>query len=165
MSQISETKSDPVETLWEQLGDVRDVLLSCEGGGSHMQPMSPQVDEERGCIWFYTSKQTDLARACVSPASAKLCLVSNDRDFHSCLNGRLVQNKDPEALEEFWSSVVSAWYPEGKDDPNLTMLQFIPADAGIWASTDSALKFGWEILKANTTGSQPDVGYQTVVNF
>ncbi len=165
MSKMNEAKTDPVDALWEHLDGVRDVFLSCEGGGSHMQPMAPQADEERRCIWFFTSKQTDLARACVTPSQAKMCVVSEDRDFHACLSGNMVQNKDPVAIEEYWSPAVSAWFPKGKTDPDLTMLQFIPADAAVWASTDSALKFGWEILKANTTGSQPDIGYHTVVNL
>jgi general stress protein 26 len=61
--------------------------------------------------------------------------------------------------------VVSAWYDKGKDDPSLIVLEFTPETAGIWASTDSALRFGWEIAKANLTDSEPDVGVKTEVRF
>ena len=68
-------------------------------------------------------------------------------------------------VERYWSSLVEAWYPGGKDDADLTMLRFTPRTAAIWASTGSKLVFGWEIAKAITSGEQPDVGYSTHVTF
>jgi len=39
-------------------------------------------------------------------------------------------------------------------------------DADIWASTDSTLKFGWEIAKANMSDEKmPDVGVRQHLTF
>ena len=165
MSEVKELKINAEQALWDQLAEVRDVLLWAEGGGSHLQPMAPQVDPLRKTVWFYTNKDTDLAVAALNSPAAKLCLVSNDRDFHASLDGILSIQHDPATIEQFWSPVVAAWYPNGKDDPGLTLLAFKPSSAGLWASTDSAVKFGWEIAKANITGQQPDVGFHTIIEW
>ena len=93
-----------------------------------------------------------------------MCVFGDD-DWYACLDGHLETVRSPEHAERFWSSVTEAWYPQGKNDPELIMLKFTPMTGEIWASTSSTLKFGWEIAKANLTDSEPDVGYKTAVNF
>ncbi len=62
--------------------------------------------------------------------------------------------------------MTAAWFEHGKDDPLLTMLSFKVDDAEIWASTNSTLKFGWEIAKANMTDEKmPDVGVKQHLTF
>ena len=165
MSDVKDLKINAEQALWDQLADARDVLLGAEGGGSHLQPMAPQADPLRKTVWFYTSKKTDLAVAALNSPVAKLCLVSKDRDFHASVDGVLSVEHDPSIIEQFWSPVVAAWYPSGQDDPDLTLLAFKPTGAGLWASTDSAVKFGWEIAKANVTGHLPDLGFHTTIEW
>ena len=46
------------------------------------------------------------------------------------------------------------------------MLALHVDDADIWASTDSTLKFGWEIAKANLQDDKtPDVGVRQHLSF
>ncbi len=165
MSDVKDLKINAEQALWDQLADARDVLLGAEGGGSHLQPMAPQADPLRKTVWFYTSKKTDLAAAALNSPVAKLCLVSRERDFHASVDGVLSTEHDPAIIEQFWSPVVAAWYPAGQEDPDLTMLAFKPTGAGLWASTDSAVKFGWEIAKANVTGHLPDLGFHTIIEW
>ncbi len=165
MSDVRKLEINAEQALWDHLSDLRDVLLGAEGGGSHLQPMAPQVDPVNKTVWFYTSKTTDLAAAALASPKAKLCSISNDRDFHASIDGTLSVHHDPAKIEQFWSPVVAAWFPEGKEDPDLTLLAFKPASAGLWTSTDSAVKFGWEIAKANITGQTPDVGVHTTVEW
>ena len=65
-------------------------------------------------------------------------------------------NKDK--IDEYWSSHVSAWFPEGKEDPGLTLLRFDPTDAQVWVSKRGPLNYGFQIAKANATHTLPDVG-------
>ena len=60
---------------------------------------------------------------------------------------------------------MAAWFEGGKEDPALTMLQLKLDDVAIWASTNSTLKFGWEIAKANLTGKEPELGYHTKISL
>ena len=52
--------------FWKSLNDDRIVMLGLTGDDGHSQPMSAQTlhdENARGPIWFFTSKETDLARA------------------------------------------------------------------------------------------------------
>ena len=55
--------------------------------------------------------------------------------------------------------------PGGRDDPELTLLEFTPNQGEVWASTDSSAVFAWEVAKALVSGSEPDVGVIAKIDF
>ncbi|MCU0790284.1 MAG: pyridoxamine 5'-phosphate oxidase family protein [Nitratireductor sp.] len=163
MADLEQTRTNPKEQLWDVLESVNGVMLG-SGGKEHMQPMSPNVarDEER--IWFFTRNTTDIAKAAEKRPQVHLCVIGNDHDYHACIRGTLAVSDSPEHIERFWNPVSGAWF-DGKDDPELTMLVFTPVDAAIWASTGSSVRFGWEVLAANVTDREPDMGERASVTF
>ncbi|ODN70587.1 hypothetical protein A6302_02075 [Methylobrevis pamukkalensis] len=67
MVSLTEARENPAHQLWKQIEEVSAGMLGIEGSGMHMQPMAPIPEPETGTIWFYTRKDTDLARH-VAPA-------------------------------------------------------------------------------------------------
>lgn len=49
-------------------------------------------------------------------------------------SGTLREETSRERLDKQWSQVVEAWFPGGKDDPNLLMLRMDLGEAEIWNS-------------------------------
>ena len=165
MADISKTKSDPLQQLWDVLGEVHAGMLGVEESGQHMQPMAPFVEKESNSIWFFTRTDSDLIKAVRNGNRAHFCIISKDHDYHACLAGAIDEAKSREHIDKYWSAPVAAWFEGGKDDPSLTMLQLKLDDVAIWASTNSTLKFGWEIAKANLTGKEPELGYHTQISL
>lgn len=166
MSNLTRARENPKEQLFDEIDRIHAGMLGIEGSHMHMQPMAPQLDRQNSTIWFFTKTDTQIAEAAATGPHAHFCVVGKDHDYHACVAGRLSVRKDPAKIDEYWSSVVEAWFDGGKDDPSLTMLALEMDDAEIWASTGSSLKFGWEIAKANLSGDEePDVGVKTRVTF
>ena len=61
--------------------------------------------------------------------------------------------------------LLAAWYPEGKDDPRLTILRFDADDGRVWVNEGGFFKFAFEIAKANLTKTLPDSGGVADVNL
>jgi general stress protein 26 len=72
--------------------------------------------------------------------------------------GRLSRQHDAAVIERHWNPIVGAWYPEGKDDPHLTLLRFDGADGRVWVSKKGPVGFFFEVAKANLTKTTPDAG-------
>lgn len=161
MVNLSKTRNDPLQQLWDILDESHAGMLGVQDSGQHMQPMAPYVEKETNSIWFYTKTDSDLVKAVRTGDRAQFCVVSKDHDYHACLTGALDEVQSRDHIEKFWSPVVAAWFEHGKDDPSLTMLQLRIDDVSIWASSNSSLRFGWEVAKANLTGREPDVGVHT----
>ena len=92
-------------------------------------------------------------------------VVSKDQEFQACIGGELREQFDKAKLEQFWNAHIAAWYPDGKDDPELTMLCFEPHDADVWISKAGPVRYAYETAKANATKSVPDVGGKTNVQL
>lgn len=157
MANLKKFERDPQRQLLEELKSARCIMLGSPDHSQHMQPMAPQVDEDARVIYFYTDKTTDLAQTVMkSPGIVHMCHI--DSDYQACVRGELLPHNDNATIEKFWGPMVDAWFPRGKDDPNLMMLKFVPHDAALWASDKSALGVIFEVAKANIKDEQPDLG-------
>lgn len=157
---------NPREALWDQLDDARFVMLGSPKHEEHMQPMSPQVERDTETIWFYADQTSDLVQAVRSSDPAALVHMSySDSDFQTCVRGSLTEYKDRAKIDQHWSPFVSAWFADGKDDPNLTMLCFTPHHAALWQSDANAVTFAFEMAKALLGKERPDLGDRASVSF
>ena len=152
--------------FWKHLKDSNTGMLGLDQPGYHSQPMTAFREEETGTIWFFSRNDSDLARdAAIPDQSAMFTYSSKDQEVWACIHGTLLVSHDQERIDRFWNPVVAAWYPEGKDDPHLTLLRFDADDGQIWLSKKGPVKFMYEIAKANLTKSIPDVGGVAKVNL
>ncbi|HWF01520.1 MAG TPA: pyridoxamine 5'-phosphate oxidase family protein [Caulobacteraceae bacterium] len=152
--------------LWSEIEDTRfGMIAAMAPAPDHFQPMTAFPEPESRTLWFYTRRDADLAVAAEDAVESMFVFTSKDRQLQASIRGRLRASTDALHRDKFWNSVVAAWYPKGKDDPELVMLAFTCEDAQIWLSEGGGAHFGWEIAKANLTGQQPDVGSHVSVKM
>jgi len=161
------TAADAEQAFWDALKKSNTGMLGLDQPGYHAQPMTAFREEETGTIWFFTRDDTDLARdAAIAGQSAMFHYGSRDQHVWACIMGDLsVHGPDREIINRYWNPVLAAWYPEGKDDPHLTILRFDAGDGRVWVSEGGLLKFAFEVAKANITKTIPDAGGVADVNL
>ena len=156
----TKTQDEARGRLWDEIKKVRYGMLGLVGAksGGHFQPMTAFCEPQTGDLWFFTRTSTDLARAVEGGADAMFIVQAKDQAFQACVGGRIQLSHDASRIDKYWNAVVAAWFPDGRDDPQLTLLRLQAADAQVWLSESSPIKFFWEIGKANLNKSEPDVG-------
>lgn len=152
------------QKLWKEIEDNRTGMLGLMRDDQHFQPMTAFVERDTNQIWFFTYKDTDLAEA-AGQGGGHAMFVYQGKDIQACIGGELTVRQDAARMEKYWSPVVAAWYPEGKDDPRLTMLCLDCHDAQVWVTEAGPLRFAFEIAKANASKSRPDLGERTNLNL
>lgn len=167
MSTDAKNPSEVRERLYKEVDDARYGMLGVIGAPvqHHFNPMACYPDKATGDIWFFTKKGTDLVKDAGLGEHAMFIVTSKDQEFQACIGGELREQYDRAKLEQFWNPHIAAWYPDGKDDPELTMLRFDPHDADVWISRAGPVKYAFEVAKANATHSVPDVGDQTSIQL
>jgi general stress protein 26 len=149
--------------LWDEIAKAGGTgMLGLTNSGEHFQPMTAFVERDTNQIWFFTRKDTDLAQAATG---GQAMFVFQAERLQACIGGALSTAYDRERMDKYWNAVVAAWYPDGKDDPQLTMLRLDCDDAEVWISDEGPLKFAWEIAKANATHHTPDAGGRARLDF
>lgn len=146
--------------FWKALKSDMTLMLGLSGVEEGLaQPMTAQLDEDRpGSIWFFTSKDTDLAEALGDRHEALAHFASKGHDLFATLHGDLVVDDDPTVIDRLWNRFVAAWFEGGKEDPKLLLIRFEPDRAQIWLNENS-LFAGVKLL----LGGDPKKDYQDKV--
>jgi general stress protein 26 len=154
------------DALFDGLQSERAGMLGVSGTGDHMQPMTHFTDREAGCLWFITSRETDLASQLEGGGrGAHFTLTSGDGKLYACIYGVLERVENPAKLEELWSPMASMWFDGGKDDPDVLLLRMRLDEASVWLNEAGALRFGMEMLRGATSDHDPDVGEHGLVDL
>jgi general stress protein 26 len=143
--------------FWSKLADSPFMMAGLQGG-QHSEPLTAQLDEDQvDTIFFFIGKDNRMAQG----GPAMLQFVSKGHDFFACLSGTARVDNDFAMIDKLWNSQVEAWFPGGKQDPNLALLRVDIDDAELW-ETDMSLTgkvkmlFGGTI-KSDETGSHAKV--------
>ena len=150
---------DDIQTFWQRLATITAGLLGTQNGAARMVPMSHQLRPGDTTIWFITARDTDLAEAAEQRRTeATYAVAEGGKGLYAVIQGELIQNKDPALRDALWSTVADSWFKDGKTDPNVCILGLVPRSAEVWLTPTSGLSFAFNILRAQVTGDQPDMG-------
>ncbi|MBL8555365.1 MAG: pyridoxamine 5'-phosphate oxidase family protein [Phenylobacterium sp.] len=155
--------NDVQDRLWSAIEHNNTGMLGLAGDRHHFQPMTAFVERDTHALWFFTKNDTDLAQAIGAGGEAAFVFV--DRKLQACIDGRLSLDHDRGRIDRYWNAHVAAWYPDGKDDPSLTLLRLDVTEAAVWITEGGLLKYAFEVAKANAAGTIPDVGERRDLNF
>jgi len=144
MSNVAELES----RFWKAIKSDMTVMLGLTGvDEDHSQPMTAQLMEgkEHGPIWFFAAKDTNLVREMGGQHRAFLSFAAKHHDLFAWAHGELIVDNDRATLDKLWNRFVAAWYPGGKDDPNLQLIRFEPERGQVWLN-DNHLFAGIKML-------------------
>ncbi|MFM5916696.1 MAG: pyridoxamine 5'-phosphate oxidase family protein [Novosphingobium sp.] len=131
MDHAHENPEELKEKFWKKLSASPFVMLELDDDRDSPTPMTAQLDEDaHHAIWFFTGRNKGFAR--MGPATANFS--SKGHDLFARFDGTLVEETSRERLDKHWSQMIEAWFPGGKDDPNLLMLRMDLGNAKIWDS-------------------------------
>ena len=135
MSDDRQRDEELKQQFWEALADSPFLFLQLDSDPHTAVPMTAELDENAdSAIWFFTGRDHAFARG----GSATATFESKGHDLFARFKGTLTEETSHEWLDKEWSRFVEAYFPRGKDDPNLLMLRMDLGDAEIW-STDVGL--------------------------
>ncbi len=136
------------EKFWKAMSASPIVMLQLKSDPESAAPMTAQLDKDaNSAIWFFTSRTNRFAE--MGPANA--ILESKGHDVFASFDGNLTEETSRERLEKQWNNFVEAWFPGGKDDPDLLMLRMDLGEAAIWAGEVGTLNTVRMMLGADVT--------------
>jgi len=88
----------------------------------HSRPMSTQQVDEQGNIWFFSSKQSNKNHEIQQGSHAHLYYMDKSANHYVSIKWSVTISQDKAMIDKLWNSFIAAWFPDGKDDHNLTLL-------------------------------------------
>ncbi len=129
-------KADPAEMrdkFWKAMAESPFIMLQLDADPDSAAPMTAQLDRDANHeIWFFVSRSSHLAP--MGPATATF--TSKGHDTFARFHGLLSEETSRERKDKEWSKLAEAWFPGGKNDPDLLMLHMKLGDATIWSKAE-----------------------------
>jgi general stress protein 26 len=162
------TEQDRRETLKDLVKHARiGMLTSMTADGRHVsRPMAIQDVEFDGDLWFFAYADSDLVTQIAANPQVNVAFSDDKNNSWVSLSGAAEQRTDRAKAEELWNPVLKAWFPEGLDTPNLTLVKVHADTAEYWEAAHSSrvvTLLGY--AKAAVTGKTPDAGENETVTL
>lgn len=146
------------ETLWKKMADSPFVMVGLADGSSHSEPLTAQLDKDLvDTLFFFTGKDNRLAGG----GKVMAQFVSKGHDYFACMSGDIRQDNDRAMIDKLWNKQVEAWFPNGKEDPNLALLRMDIDSAELW-ETDISLTGRVKMLFGGTITASEDSSHAVV---
>ncbi|TDE18569.1 pyridoxamine 5'-phosphate oxidase family protein [Dyadobacter psychrotolerans] len=150
---------EAIKKLKSLAEDIRFCMYTTyKNGKIESRPMTTLDIDGEGNAWFFTSRQTEIGSDTNWKESVSLIYSDPKNNSYASVSGNASVVEDEAKKEELWSFMSKAWFPGGKDDPDLVMLKVTTDEAAYWDSTSSKMVVFFSMLKAAVTGTTPDGG-------
>ncbi|MDQ2746382.1 MAG: pyridoxamine 5'-phosphate oxidase family protein [Acidobacteriota bacterium] len=163
---MQDNREESIKKLGELIKDVKMAMLTTiDGGVLRSRPMATQETEFDGTLWFMTSDKTHKADEIAKDNRVNVVYANPNDNVYVSVSGKAELVKDREKIEELWSPVYKAWFPEGLDDPTICLLKINSDQAEYWNSTSSTLVQIAGFVKAVVTGERAQGGENEKINL
>jgi general stress protein 26 len=168
MADVEKTEQEKRETLKELVKGARiGMLTSMTADGRHVsRPMAVQDVEFDGDLWFFAYTDSDLVAEVRAHPQVNVSFSDDKQHAWVSIAGAAEQVQDRAKAEELWNPILKAWFPDGLETPNLTLVKVHAESAEYWESAhNSKVVTLLGYAKAAVTGKTPDAGENETVRL
>jgi len=124
------------------------------------RPMSTQKVDEQGNIWFMSSIKSGKNEEIAQDNTVQLFYSNpSSYEFLSVLGTASIVT-DREKIHEMWTPFAKAWFEDGKDDVDISLIKVTPQSAYYWDTKNNKMISMIKMFAAMVTGSAPDDGIE-----
>lgn len=120
------------------------------------RPMSLQEVCSEGNLWFISSKESNKNFEIEDDNSVLLYFMNNSNMEFLSVYGKAFIYDDRSTIEEKWSNFANAWFEEGKEDPNVSIIRVQPSDTYYWDTKAGKFVSMLTFVAAAVTGNKTD---------
>ena len=144
-------------TLDELLDDFDTAMLITRApdGALRSRPMAIAGRHAGGVLYFATSIDAPKVGELEDEPDVNVALQGRKKFLSLSGRARIVDDRN--LIDEFWSPAWKLWFPEGKEDPSLTLIEIQPETGEFWDRSGlKGARFLLEAGKAIFSGKEVD---------
>ncbi|MBB6610275.1 pyridoxamine 5'-phosphate oxidase family protein [Pontibacter sp. Tf4] len=164
---MSNDQKTDLQKLIDKIKDIDTAMMTTadDDGSLRSRPMRNMQIKEDGVIWFFTGYESAKTHELQNDAHVNLSYARPDDQLYVSVSGRATISRDKAKIDELWNPAMKAWFPEGKDDPNIGLIKVTIDKAEYWDSPSSAMVHLYGVVKAAITGERADPGENKKINL
>ena len=160
MGNFKDNHRDETVKKLNELAEGKDICMFCTQLDQlpiKARPMSCNQVSDDGNLWFISNARSNKNFEIKQDDKVQLFFSKISDNHYLSVFGHANIYTDKNHIEEHWVPIAKAWFEEGKDDPDVTIIRVEPTDAYYWDTKDGkAVAFlKWA---ANAIGIETDDG-------
>jgi general stress protein 26 len=158
----------PAELLGKLLEDIDIAMLTTIGRDGLLvsRPLSTQRSSYDGRrVWFFTEADSPKVGEIRRNPKVNLAYASKEKNTYVSLAGVASVNRDRALIGQFWNDALKAFFPGGKDDPNLVLLEVEPRTVEYWDGPSSLIGKAISFLVARVTKKEELMGENRMLDL
>ena len=146
--------------LKEEIKDIRTAMLTTmrEDGNFHSRPMSVNEMDEDGTMWFFSHEDSNKVAEIRKNNRVSLGFSDTGAETYVATSGMAEVVKDQAKINDLWNDALKTWFPNGKDDPNVTLLKVTTHSGEYWDRPGGKMMLLFEVAKGAITGKPDSTG-------
>ena len=151
---------EAIEKLRSLVNDIGTCMFftNTQTGIHNSRPMAVIEVDINGSLWFFTNLQSAKVKDIEKDSNVHLVFASPAKDSYLDLRGRASVEQDRKSIEDKWNPIIKAWFPEGKDDPDICLLKVKTDEAHYWDTNSTKMVEMLKIVTSIVTGKQLQEG-------
>lgn len=162
------TRKQEIEHLAKLMNKIDIAMLTTIGKGGHLvsRPLSTQCatfDGER--VWFMSEADTPKVGEIRRQPKVNVAYASKDANTYLSIAGEARAVRDQALIDRFWNDAMKAFFPKGKDDPNVILIEVAVDTIEYWDGPGSWLGKALTFAVARVTGKEEVMGENRIVDL
>jgi general stress protein 26 len=164
---MNNERKENLQKLIDLIEDIDFTMMTTvdDDGSLRSRPMSTQQIGEDGVMWFFTGYESGKSHEIKNDSHVNLSYSKPSDNKFVSVSGRASLSKDRAKIDELWTPELKAWFPGGKEDPNIGLIKVEIDKAEYWDSPNSAVTHLIGFVKATLTGESYDPGENKKINL
>jgi general stress protein 26 len=131
------------------------MLVTQRGNELRSRPMLIVDCTDEGSLWFVTSVDSGKLEEMTEHPQVNVSLQDTSR--FASISGTVRVTRDRKKIDEVWKPEYGVWFEEGRDDPELVLVEVVPLYAEYWdRSGAEGVKVALAEIKSRITGEKLD---------
>lgn len=144
----------------ELVKGIRIAMMTTVGkdGTMSSRPMAVQDEPFNGTLWFLTRRGSSKIEELAGDRHVTLTFAEPKDSKYITLKGIATFSQDQSKIDALWNPMYKAWFPKGKNDPEITVLRVEVDEADYWEASSSRLIMLAKYAAASVTGGKVALG-------
>lgn len=157
-----------VKRIGELLKKIDIAMLTTTGKGGYLmsRPLSTQAAQFDGRrVWFFTEADSPKIGEIRRNPKVNLAYASKGKNVYISMTGSARVNRDRAVIDTLWNDAMKAFFPKGKDDPNLVLLEVDVHSIEYWDGPGTWIGKAVSFLIARVTRKEEVMGENRIVDL
>ena len=127
------------------------------------RPMLPLLLEKDPCVYFLTHQNSRKVSHITARSQVAMTMVGNS--CYVVVTGNAATSREPGLIQRLWQPTYRAWFPDGKDDADITVLRVTVDRVDYWAPPRSRVIRIAQAVKAAVMRRAVDTPMKTITGL